>query len=159
MVTLSPMQPARFAAYVERGIREYAQEHIKNGDWTPHEALERSRKEFEQLLPDGLKSKDQHIFTIMDPQDGRDVGILWVHVKTDAPPRRAFIYDFIIEEEYRGKGYGKQALAALDETLQSMNVQSVALHVFAHNTNAIELYKKMGFETTDLHMRKQYLKS
>ena len=76
----------------------------------------------------------------------------------DKTPRRAFGYDFELDEEYRGKGFGKQALAALDEKLRSMDVESMGLHVFAHNTTAFELYKKMGFEMTNIQMRKYYNK-
>jgi ribosomal protein S18 acetylase RimI-like enzyme len=85
--------------------------------------------------------------------DGENkIGFLWVQVKDN----KAFIYDFVIQEEYRGKGYGKQALAAMDERLQLMIVDSVALHVFGDNTAAQELYKKMGFGITGLHMQKKY---
>jgi ribosomal protein S18 acetylase RimI-like enzyme len=68
--------------------------------------------------------------------------------------QKAFIFDFIIDEAFRGKGYGKQALAALDEKLISMNVDSVGLHVFGHNIVAQELYKKSGYEITNINMRK-----
>ena len=79
------------------------------------------------------------------------MGLLWVQVKG----QNAFIYDFQLDEEFRGKGFGKQALAAMDEELKSMNVQSVGLHVFGDNVNAQELYKKMGFEVTGMHMKKR----
>lgn len=44
----------------------------------------------------------------------------------------------------------------MDEKLKAMNVESVSLHVFGDNVTAQELYKKMGFEITGMHMRKQY---
>jgi ribosomal protein S18 acetylase RimI-like enzyme len=47
---------------------------------------------------------------------------------------------------------------ALDEILKSKDVESMGLHVFGHNTNAFELYKKMGFEITNIQMRKVYKK-
>jgi ribosomal protein S18 acetylase RimI-like enzyme len=158
LVKLIPMQEADFTAYVENSVREYAQDHVKNGDWLPEEAERLSRKEFQQLLPDGLGSKNQFVFSIVDEEGSEKLGSLWVQVKLDTPRRQAFIYDFVLKPEFRGKGYGKQALLALDEQLRSMNVESVALHVFAQNKNAFELYKKMGYETTDLHMRKVYKK-
>ena len=155
MVKLVPMQAGDFQRYLENGIREYAAEHVRNGDWQPEQAEELSRKEHQQLLPDGLASKNQFVWSIVT-ESGKVIGTLWAQVKMDAPRRRAFIYDFVIDAELRGKGYGKQALQALDEQLRAMSVESVALHVFAHNTNAFELYKKMGYETTDMHMRKVY---
>jgi ribosomal protein S18 acetylase RimI-like enzyme len=156
MVKLVPMQADDFAPYLEHGIREYAEEHVRNGNWQPDEALERSRKEFKTLLPDGLQSKDQYIFSIMDESCEQKLGLVWVEVKMDLTPRKGFIFDFVIDEQYRGQGFGKQALAALDERLIAMGVASVGLHVFAHNTNAFELYKKMGYEITNINMRKTY---
>lgn len=152
MTQLVPMKQEDLEPYLERGIRAYADDHVRNGNWSAEEALERSKKEFEQLLPEGVHSRDQFLYSIVAETDGRKVGLLWVQVKD----RKAFIYDFIIDESYRGQGYGKQALAALDEKLQSMNVQSVGLHVFGDNTTAQELYRKMGYQVTGIHMRKVY---
>jgi ribosomal protein S18 acetylase RimI-like enzyme len=149
MVKLAPMQQEDFEPYIERGIREYAEGHVKNGNWSAEEALERSRKEHQQLLPDGLESKNQYLFSIIDASDHK-LGILWVNIENG----RAFIYDFRIDEAQRGKGYGKQALMALDEKLKSMNLESVGLHVFGDNFIAQELYKKMGYQITGIHMKK-----
>lgn len=150
MVKLEPIQQKDFEIFLERGIREYAEDHVRNGNWTAEEALERSKKEFEQLLPDGVNSKDQFLFSITDETTGNKIGVLWVQIKD----QKAFIYDFIIDESFRGKGYGKQALVTLDEKLKSMDVQSVGLHVFGDNVTAQELYKKMGYQITGIHMKK-----
>jgi ribosomal protein S18 acetylase RimI-like enzyme len=155
MIKLVPMEEADFEAYSKRNIREYAAEHVKNGDWSPEEALEKAQKEVQQLLPNGLKSKNQFIYSIFDESTNQKLGMLWVQVKMDDPRRQAFIYDFIIEEPFRGKGYGKQALAALEQKLIFMGAESVGLHVFAHNILAYELYKKSGYEITNIIMRKQ----
>jgi len=149
MVKLVRMQQEDFEPYLERDIREYAEEHVRNGNWSAEEALERSRKEHQQLLPDGLESRNQYLFSIKDASDQK-LGTLWVNIENG----RAFIYDFRIDEAQRGKGYGKQALVALDEKLRSMDVQSVGLHVFGDNVKAQELYKKMGYQITGVHMKK-----
>ena len=150
MVKLIPMQQAEFEAYLEDDIRRYARAHVQAGSWEPSEALKKSRKEHEQLLPDGLASKNQHLFTIVDENTRAKVGSLWVKIQG----RRAFIYDFIIAEALRGRGYAKQALAALDEMLKSMSVETVGLHVFRDNLIARALYKKMGFQVSGNYMRK-----
>jgi ribosomal protein S18 acetylase RimI-like enzyme len=150
MVTLEPMRQEDFDRVIENDIREYAADHVRNGNWPQEGSLERSRKEFETLLPQGVHTPNQYIWSLKDGD--RMIGYLWVEVKDG----KAFIYNFLIHEEYRGKGYGKLALAAMDEKLKSMHVQSVALHVFGDNTTAQELYKKMGFEITNMHMQKNY---
>jgi RimJ/RimL family protein N-acetyltransferase len=151
MVTLEPIQQEDFERFLEREIGNYANDHVRNGNWPAEGALERSRKEFESLLPNGIHSKDQFLWSILDAEK-RKIGVLWVQVKD----QRAFIYDFVIDETFRGKGFGKQALMAMDQKLKSMNVESVGLHVFGDNVKAQELYKKMGFEITGIHMQKKY---
>jgi ribosomal protein S18 acetylase RimI-like enzyme len=149
MINLEPIQQEDFDHFLERGIREYAEDHVRNGNWPVEGALERSKKEFEQYLPEGIHSKDQYIYSIVDENENK-IGILWVQVRDG----KAFIYDFAIDEAFRGKGYGKQALVAMDEKLKSMNVESVGLHVFGDNVVAQELYKKAGFQITGIHMKK-----
>jgi ribosomal protein S18 acetylase RimI-like enzyme len=149
MVKLVPMQQDDFEIFLEHGIREYAADHVRNGNWPAEGALERAKKEFERYLPDGLHSKDQYLWSLLD-EEGNKIGVLWVQVKD----QKAFIFNFVIDEEFRGKGFGKQALIAMDEKLKSMGVESVALHVFGDNVTAQELYKKMGFEIVGINMRK-----
>jgi len=158
MVKLIPMDPSDFDAYVKKSTAGYAEEHVKTGNWQPEDALEKARAEFNHLLPDGLKSKDQYIYSIVDDVTAKKMGILWVKVNEDGTRRRAFGYDFEVYEEYRGQGFGKQALAALEEILRSMDVESMELHVFAHNTTAVELYRKMGFKITNMYMQKSFMK-
>jgi ribosomal protein S18 acetylase RimI-like enzyme len=151
MVKLEPLQQDDFDHFLEREIHSYAEDHVRNGNWPAHGALERSRKEFEHYLPDGIHSPNQYLWSILN-EENRKIGILWVQVKEG----KAFIFDFVIDETYRGKGYGKQSLQAMDERLKSMGAQSVALHVFGDNIPAQELYKKAGFEITGIHMKKLY---
>src|ERR1044071_4888617 len=150
MITLEPIQQEDFDRMIDTEIRGYAQEHVRNGNWPAEGALERSKKEFDALLPDGIHSKDQYLWSLLD-EDSSKIGVLWVQVKD----HKAFIYDFVIEEAFRGKGYGKQALIAMDEKLKAMNVESVGLHVFGDNITAQELYKKMGYQITGIHMKNE----
>ena len=149
MIKLEPLQQEDFERFLEREIRGYAEDHVRNGNWPAEGAVERSRKEFEQYLPAGIHSQDQYLYSLIDENDDK-IGVLWVQIKD----RKAFIFDFVIDEAFRGKGYGKQALAAMDEKLISMDAESVELHVFGDNLVAQELYKKAGFQITGMHMRK-----
>jgi ribosomal protein S18 acetylase RimI-like enzyme len=151
MVRLEPIQQQDFERFLEHEIQAYAEDHVRNGNWDAQGALERSRKEFEHYLPDGIHTPDQHVWSIVN-ETNLTIGTLWVQLKE----RKAFIFDFVIDEAYRGKGYGKQSLAAMDEKLRAMGAESVALHVFGDNVSAQELYKKMGFEVTNMHMMKRY---
>ena len=150
MITLEPIQQEDFDRMIDTEIRGYAAGHVRNGNWPAEGALERSKKEFDALLPDGIHSKDQYLWSILDEENNK-IGVLWVQVKD----QKAFIYDFVVDESFRGKGFGKQALLAIDEKLKSMNVESVGLHVFGDNITAQELYKKMGYQITGIHMKRE----
>lgn len=150
MVKLEPIQQEDFECFLEREIRAYAEDHVRNGNWPAEGAYERSRQEFEHYLPEGIHSPDQYLYSIVAEHEAR-IGVLWVQVKDC----KGFILDFVIDEQFRGKGYGKQSLAAMDEKLKSMEVESVGLHVFGDNLSAQELYKKAGYEITGIHMNKK----
>jgi len=149
MVRLEALQQDDFERFLEREVRGYAEDHVRNGNWPAEGALERSRKEFEFYLPDGIHTQDQYLWSLVDNSNNK-IGMLWVQVKD----HKAFIFDFVSNEEFRGKGFGKQSLAAMDETLKSMGAESVALHVFGDNIIAQELYKKAGYQITDIQMKK-----
>ncbi len=153
MVHLVPMNETEFQAYLEADIERYAQEHVRAGDWQPSEAVQKSRDEHQRLLPDGLATKNHFFFSIEDRELGAKVGIIWFAVYDERSP--AFIYDFLIYEEYRRQGYGTQTLAALEAKVKELNVDKIALQVFAHNHIARALYEKTGFEITGIYMTKK----
>ena len=155
MIQLVPMTDSEFQVYSKRSVEEYAQEHIKAGDWHPSDALQKAEKEFQRLLPDGAASKNQHFFSIQDDQTGEKVGMIWFAVRTEALRPVAFIYDFLIYEAARRRGYGEQALISLEEKAKEFGIDKIALHVFGHNKAAIALYQKVGYEITDLQMEKK----
>lgn len=67
-------------------------------------------------------------------------------IKVDTDKEEGFISGFGILPEYRGKGYGRNALRSALHILSKNNIQSVALEVAAENKNALNLYKSCGFE-------------
>jgi ribosomal protein S18 acetylase RimI-like enzyme len=151
---LVPMTQAEYDRWIEQSIKDYAEDKIKSGTWLPDEALERSAADFHRLLPDGLDSKDQHLYRLEDETAAKKVGMIWVASVNWGKPM-AFIYDVIIDEDQRGKGYGKQAMLALEDVVRGMGLDEIGLHVFGHNTIARDLYLKAGYEITDISMAKK----
>ena len=120
------------------------------------EALDRSRADFHSLLPAGLTSPNNYIYSIWSDDAPLDapVGVLWIAVQS-RQPSQAFIFDFIIFEPYRRRGYGAQALLALEPKVRALGLETIGLHVFGHNHGAIALYEKSGYEITDINMVKK----
>lgn len=155
MIRLVPMSESEFQAYLESDIERYAQEHIRAGDWHPSEALQKSRDEHQQLLPDGLATKNHHLFSINDEALGSKVGVIWLALYDKQLQPVGFVYDFLIDEEFRQQGYGKQALLTLEAKAKELGADKIALHVFAYNHIARAMYEKAGFELTGLYMTKK----
>jgi len=155
MVRLIPMTEDEFQAYYTGAVEEYAEEHVKSGNWQPSEALEKSEKEYRHYLPNGVASPNQYLFSIEDTESGAKVGMIWFELREQAQHRSAFIYDFRIDEAFRRRGYGRQTLSALEEKAKELGIETIALHVFGHNQAAVALYQKSGYEITNLHMAKK----
>jgi len=66
------------------------------------------------------------------------------------------LYNIIIKPEYRGKGYGKMTMLALEELGKTMGFNEIDLHVYSWNETAVNLYKGLGFETKSYMMRKAF---
>jgi RimJ/RimL family protein N-acetyltransferase len=155
MVHLVPMLESEFQTYLEEDIERYAQVRVLAGDWQPAEAMQKSREEHRQLLPDGLATKNQHLCSIEDEVISSKVGVIWFAIYDDQLQPLAFVYDFLIYEDFRQRGYGTQALLALDVKVKELGADKIRLHVFAYNQIARALYEKSGFEITGIYMTKE----
>jgi ribosomal protein S18 acetylase RimI-like enzyme len=154
MVQLRPMSQAEFEAYRTSSVRGFAQEQVRAGKWHPDQALQLAEEGFKQLLPDGVDTRDHHLFTVRAETDGKRVGILWFAVRNPEGDAEAFVYDVEIEEAYRRQGYGSQAFRALEDKVRELGLAKITLHVFGHNHAARAMYAKLGFEVVDLIMAK-----
>ena len=59
------------------------------------------------------------------------------------------LYSFLVEEDYRGRGLGEEALLSVIEILRRRGNSVVFLHVSGDNNAAVNLYKKTGFRITE----------
>jgi ribosomal protein S18 acetylase RimI-like enzyme len=152
MLKLIPMTQSEFDAFLERDIPAYAAENVRAGYWDESEAPEKSRKEHESLLPRGLRTKDHYLYTVHDEKQA--VGMIWLRAEMDRPKKSGFIFDLEIDEKFRGKGYGKQAMLLIEAKAHELGLRSIALHVFAYNDVARNLYESLGYEVSSLNMIK-----
>jgi ribosomal protein S18 acetylase RimI-like enzyme len=136
------MSAAQYDAFIERCLEEYIREGARATSMEPQAAEEFGRKQFRTLLPDGLDTDGQHFRKIRN-EAGEIVGDLWF---AEQPPQ-LFIYDLVIGRSHRGRGFGSGAMIALEEEARRLGASGIGLHVFAHNTGAIRLYERLGYET------------
>ncbi|WP_342437462.1 GNAT family N-acetyltransferase [Paenibacillus sp. FSL L8-0436] len=154
MIKLVQMDEMAFQFFWSQSTRDYAEDKIKAGAWDAETALRQSQEEMVRFLPKGLHTDGAYLYSVMETESNTQAGYIWFNVTEARTGREAFIYDIYIFEPYQGKGYGKQALHALDESAREMGVSKIGLHVFGQNNRAFELYKKMGYLVTDITMSK-----
>ena len=60
------------------------------------------------------------------------------------------IDDLIVNKKFQHKGYGKQLLLWGMQCIREKNNEPITLHVAKWNSDALMLYKKVGFEITNV---------
>jgi GNAT superfamily N-acetyltransferase len=146
------MTPEEFADFLTEDIRVYAEEKVSAGNWRPENALRQSQEVHDRLLPDGLASAHQHLYTI--ELAGRPVGRLWLSADAETAGGAGFIYDVFVDEPFRRRGVATRALRLLEEEALALGLRTLALHVFGFNTTARALYEKLGYSVTNVNMAK-----
>lgn len=155
MTRLEPMAQARYEAWLEATMRDYAAEKVASGNYPDDgSGLERSRKEFDELLPQGLQTPNHEIRSMVD-EAGQDVGYVWFTIEDRPPGRVVFIYDIAVDPAFRRRGHAQDALAAVEDYAREHGCIGVMLHVFGSNTGARALYLKAGYEETNILMLKR----
>ena len=153
MTVLRPMSKLEYEAWLEESIPAYAADKVASGQWAKEASLELSRKENDELLPQGIETPDNHFYTIID-EELNAVGMLWFAVKTKFNTRIAYVFDVSILQERQREGHAFRAFTALEAEVQQLGLTGIALHVFGHNTGARALYEKLGFNPTNISLFK-----
>ncbi|HHU55332.1 MAG TPA: GNAT family N-acetyltransferase [Acholeplasmataceae bacterium] len=151
MIKLQEMTHISFKAYSDKAIDKIAREYVLAGYLSEDNAFLYTKKLFEDLLPNGINTQNQFLYDIID-EDKNAIGMIWYMVR---PNGEGFICDFIINEQYRGKGYGKKALELVESNAREKGIKKMLLHVFNHNKVAIALYEKMGYSPYSIQMAKE----
>jgi len=60
--------------------------------------------------------------------------------------RDAFVDEIYLRENYRGRGWGRQTMAFVEEAARELGVRALHLGVVKGNEVALRLYEAMGFQ-------------
>jgi diamine N-acetyltransferase len=69
-------------------------------------------------------------------------------VYRDAQIGEFYVWRFMIDERYQGRGYGRQAMELLAEEARSDGAAAVTLSVVPGDHSALAFYTRLGFEET-----------
>jgi ribosomal protein S18 acetylase RimI-like enzyme len=108
--------------------------------------------DFGSCTSGGRDSRDNFFLSAKDESENV-LGFAWYSVAAE-DPARAYIFDLIVEDRYRGRGYGRQIMLLLEAEMKKRGVRRVGLNVFNFNMGAIRLYESMAYATTNRQMEK-----
>jgi GNAT superfamily N-acetyltransferase len=148
---MRPMTRDEFDVFLSRAIDGYAEAHVVSGEWHADDAQRLAAEETNSLLPEGLETPGMLFLVAED--GGVVVGRAWLALEQPGKPG-AWIYDIEVESSLRGKGYGRELLAAVERTVAEHGTDTLGLNVFAENAVARRLYETAGYAATSLHMQK-----
>jgi|SRR5579864_836789 len=143
-----------YAAWSTQELESYIDEIVASGSLSRAAAEEQAHREDAELLPLGLDTPGQLIFRL--EVEGEPVGWLWLslhHPYGDSGV--GFIYNIVVDETFRGRGYGREAMQLAEQEASRHGLHALALNVFGHNTVARDLYLSLGYRETSIRMRKE----
>ena len=92
------------------------------------------------------------------------LGLAWMILDGDSPVgyivlcfgyslewlgRDAFVDEFYLREQYRGRGWGRAALVFAEDAAREAGIRALHLEVVRENESALKMYGKMGFRRHD----------
>ncbi len=135
-------------------VRDYAADKVRAGAWSQAEAEDRAGRDLDGLLPEGPATQGHFLYSVRDDSTDAEVGIVWFALRNSGVGWSAWIYDIIIHENFRRKGYASRTLELVEARARELGAKSVELHVFGHNYVAQALYEKVGYNVTSITMAK-----
>jgi GNAT superfamily N-acetyltransferase len=108
--------------------------------------------DIERLLPDGRPPAGHSLFVL--EVDGEPVGDLWLAEREDMSHASLVVFDVAVDEPYRGRGYGRAALAFAEDEARRRGIDRVALSVGGRNEPVRRLYESLGYEENAVAMSK-----
>jgi ribosomal protein S18 acetylase RimI-like enzyme len=152
---LGPLRDDEFDAWVEHGKAEYARDMIVNAGAPPDQAREKAESDWQTLLPQRVETFDQFIYAVED-ESGERVGSVWfARRETQFEGWVAFVYAIEIDEQSRGRGFGREAMLLLEDEARARGLDRISLNVFGGNEVARNLYRSLGYAESAVWMAKQ----
>lgn len=151
MVALRDMTDDEFKSYRLIFIDEYATDLTISRNYLIEEAKKRASEAIDVVFSQGINQPQSKLFSIISSNEENTVlGYLWVEISK----KSAWISDFWVKPEWRGRSIGRAALAEMEVVLARLGVNEIGLRVAPNNPSAKSLYEKCGFQLTGFNMHR-----
>ena len=118
---------------------------VKSDLYDLQSARIQAKKETDHLL------KQPGVTCMLCFEEEEEVG----HVLVDVSKTQLSIISLEVYEEFRGQGFGKSILMAVEQLAVEQDVNRISLSVSPWNTRALKLYKNSGFRELFVRMEKR----
>ena len=108
MLELRKMTPAEYSNYMKYSVNNYAVEKQNGEGLTEENALKIAQDSYAKLLPQGLDTPEQYLYSVFDETSEKSVGILWMAKKLNGVKPYTFIYDIELHRKIVAKVWGKK---------------------------------------------------
>jgi ribosomal protein S18 acetylase RimI-like enzyme len=154
-VQLRPMSPHEFDEWREWAVEDYAREDVIHKRIDSDRARGSMSAFMESALPQGSLTEGHRLAIVEDAASGQRVGYTWWAERELTAGRTAWIYDVYIDEPYRGRGFGRALMGAVEAQVREAGLVRIELHVWVDNHPATSLYRSLGFTPTGMEMFKE----
>ena len=113
------MSDDEFPAFIEHGKGQYARDMIENAGLTEELAQTKTEQDWARLLPNGRVPTGHLIYVVEDEDAAACRRALVCRRSTDFEGTGAFVYSIEIDEEFRGKGYGRATMLLLEDEVRA----------------------------------------
>ncbi|WP_138947139.1 N-acetyltransferase [Plantibacter sp. M259] len=149
--TLVRMPADRLRGWMLAANAQYRLERIEAGE-TEAEATAKAAQSLAETFPAGRLQVGHLVFEVV--LDEAAVGALWIGPRSTSHPDEWWIWDVEIDESFRGRGLGRQAMQLAETAAKEQGAKTLGLNVFGFNRIARGLYESLGYETMAVQMRK-----
>ena len=150
---LRPATTDEVKEWQPRLAARYVSEIVASGSLPPEQAQAKADRDLSELLKDGPSTGGQLIFRLVAGE--QPVGWLWLAVPLSrGDPNMAWVNDIEVDEAFRGRGYGRQAMLLAEREAAARGMTSVGLNVHGSNAVARNLYDSLDYQVTTQQMKK-----
>jgi len=155
MIELVKMTEDAFHAWQTLEAENCAVEQVRVGTWPKEDAVAKAHETFDQYLPHGIDTSEHRVMMIVDSDRSEAVGTIWYAALGEAGAWRGGLLSLRVYPEHLRKGYASAACRLMEADLAAQGASVIRLHVFGCNAAARALYEHLGYEETDVVMRKR----
>ncbi|MCO5141994.1 MAG: GNAT family N-acetyltransferase [Oligoflexia bacterium] len=153
-IAIRKISKDEYLAWKKSSVENYAKEKMNGEGYSEEDAKELAENSFKRLLPEEENTQNQYLYSIIEIKTKAVVGTLWWGFQNLGKEKLPWVYDIVLNPEFRSKGYGKMTMLLLEEDVKKAGFQKIGLHVFGHNQVARSLYESLGYHVTNLTMQK-----